>query len=106
MSDSKDDQQPLDIIIASRKLQQLFIQRCEELSLTPEKVAKHCGVTSKQIDTWINSLDSDDAVGKISQAEVIRLCSCVFVEVNMTLVVRPKELLTEAQDDVLNGIRK
>ena len=99
-------EQPVDIIIASRKLQLLFIQRCEELSLTPEAVAKHCNITKKQLDVWINSLDSDDAIGKISHADIIGLCSCLFVEVNITLVVRPKELLTEAQNEIINSIRK
>ena len=106
MPDSEGYQQAIDIITASKMGQQLFVQRCEELSLTPESVGKSCGVTKKQIDAWINSLDPDDAVGKIGQADVVRLFSRVFVQVNVTLVVTPKELLTDKQNGELNIMRK
>ncbi len=105
MPDSTESQQPLDVIIASKMGQTLFLQRCEELSLTPESVYKHCGVSKKSFDAWINSLDSDDAVGKISQADVIRLFEAVFINVNVTFAVMAKEALTEEQNQILESIK-
>lgn len=100
-----DANQPLDIIIASKTGQSLFLQRCEELSVTPEAVYKYCGVSKRSFDAWINSLDSDDAVGKISQADVINLFSAVFINVNVTFAVMAKEALTEAQNEIIESFK-
>lgn len=100
-----DINQPLDIIIASKMGQQLFLQRCEELSVTPEAVYKYCGISKRSFDAWINSLDSDDAVGKISQADVIKLFSTVFINVNVTFAVMAKEELTDEQNQIIESLK-
>lgn len=97
---------PVDIVTASRKLAQLFIQRCAEFNVSPMAVCKEAGITTSQYEAWTQSLDPDNASKKISQGEIIRLLRLVHVDIQLTHVVKPKETMSEEDVNAFREMQK
>jgi hypothetical protein len=94
------EQFPKDIIVASKKLQQFFKQRCVELDVTPEHVCHKANVDFKKVTNWIQSIDPDTC--SISQNEIVRIFDIMHVNISLTVGVLPVNNITE---DQLNELR-
>lgn len=90
-----------DIIKSSKKLQQLFTQRCVELDITPEKVCNKASVDYQLIKAWIDAGDPDTA--KVVQSDIIEVFKVLHVDVTLTVGVLPVDKLTEEQ---INELKK
>jgi hypothetical protein len=95
------EQLPKDIVVASKKLQQFFKQRCVELGVTPEQVCVKSNVDLKKVNNWIESVDPDTC--NISQREVVALFDTMYVNISLTVGVLPLNQITE---DQLNELKR
>lgn len=95
------EQFPKDIIVASKKLQQFFKQRCVELDVTPEQVCLKSNVDLKKVNSWIESIDPDTC--SISQREVVALFDTMYVNISLTVGVLPVNQISEEQ---LNELKR
>jgi hypothetical protein len=95
------EQFPKDIIVASKKLQQFFKQRCVELDVTPEHVCQKANVDFKKVTNWIQSVDPDTCA--ISQNEIVTLFDIMHVNISLTVGVLPVNKMTEEQLDELGS---
>jgi hypothetical protein len=94
------EQFPKDIIVASKKLQQFFKQRCVELDVSPELIAKKANVDFKKLTSWIESVDPDSC--SISQECIVKMFHLMHVNVTLAVGVVPVNVISEEE---LNELR-
>jgi len=88
---------PKDIIVSSRKIKELFLERCATLEIPVEAVCAHVGIKVSDFELWQNAIDPDDALLAMPQEKVLLLMESVFVNVQIVLVTKPTDNLSETQ---------